>query len=279
MTSLPSHDRVTLVLVTDGKTVIELNGKTKTLIAPCVLCLSEQDKLAVIEHKRMYAQSFSLSPSYVKNRTTYKTVKDGAASSGEELLHDVLFLFYHRDANYDGVLDLPPDAYIKIFEWIAVIGTEITAQSDGRWTCRVRAYFLRILNMLDEIYAAKGKGTHTDKQSSNVDAVLEYLHTHYMDDITLDMLCRRIHTNRTTLNRSFKERTGQTVIAYLLNYRLRMATELLAHTSLTIDEIARASGFEYDTYLIRQFMAKSGQTPTEYRQESRQKHGIVVYRE
>ena len=97
-----------------------------------------------------------------------------------------------------------------------------------------------------------------------------------MDDITLEMLCRQTHTNRTTLNRNFKERTGQTVIAYLLNYRLRVATELLAHTGLTIDEIARASGFIYDTYLIRQFTAKTGQTPTEYRQEARRKYGIVI---
>ena len=109
--------------------------------------------------------------------------------------------------------------------------------------------------------------------------VLEYLHTHYMDEITLDTLCRQIHTNRTTLNKSFKERTGQTVIAYLLAYRLRVATELLAHTGLTIDEIARASGFIYDTYLIRQFTDKTGQTPIEYRQEARKKYSIVAHKE
>ena len=66
------------------------------------------------------------------------------------------------------------------------------------------------------------------------------------------------------------------MIAYLLDYRLRVATELLAHTGLTIDEIASATGFMYGTYLIRQYMAKTGKSPTEYRQEARMKYNIVV---
>ena len=115
-----------------------------------------------------------------------------------------------------------------------------------------------------------------NKHRTNVDATLEHLHTYYMDEITLETLCRQLHTNRTTLNKNFKERTGQTVIAYLLGYRLRVATELLAHTSLTIDEIACATGFMYGTYLIRQFEAKAKQTPTEYRREARKNNHIVV---
>ena len=276
LTGFPYHDRVTLVLITDGKAVVSINGETKTLIAPCVLCLSEHDKMEVIENKRLYAQSFSLMPSYLKNRKTYKMIKNNEIPSNEKMFVDVLHLFYHRDVYYNGVLDLPPAVYIKIFEWMGIIGTEINAQSDGRWTCRVRAYFLRILNLLDEIYENRNKKIEINKQASNVDTVLEYLHTHYMDDITLEMLCKQTHTNRTTLNKNFKERTGQTVIAYLLNYRLRVATELLAHTGLTIDEIARLAGFIYDTYLIRQFTAKTGQTPTEYRTEARQKYGIII---
>jgi len=269
LNGLPYYNRLTLVLITDGKAVVSIHGEAKTFIAPCILCLSEQDKIEIIENRRLYAQSFSFNPSYLlKNRMTYKQIKNSET--------DVLHLFYHRNDYYNGVLDLPQDFYIKILEWMSVIGIEITAQSDSRWTCRVRAYFLRVLNMLDEIYSSKD--IKINKQTSNVDEILEYLHTHYMEDISLEMLCRQTHTNRTTLNKNFKERTGQTVIAYLLDYRLRIARELLAHTGLTIDEIARAAGFIYDTYLIRQFAAKSGQTPTEYRQEARRKYGITVYK-
>ena len=273
---LPHCGCVTIVLVTDGKAVISMNGDTKSIVAPCVLCVSEQDRIEVIENKRLYSQSFSLDPSYLRNRKTYRVKKKNAALPEEEQLVDVLKLFFYRDADYSGIIDLTPDAYIRIFEWMAVIGTEIAAQSDGRWTCRIRAYFLRIINLIDDILDSKVMRLPANKAHSNVDVVLEYFHTHYMEEITLDKLCRQIHSNRTTLNKSFKNRTGQTTIAYLLGYRLRVATELLAHTGLTIDEIARASGFSYDTYLIRQFTIKTGQTPTEYRQKAREKYNIVI---
>ena len=100
-----------------------------------------------------------------------------------------------------------------------------------------------------------------------------------MEELSLETLCKNLHTNRTTLNKSFKERTGQTVFAYLLDYRLRVAHELLAHTSLTIGEVAHSIGFIYDTYLIKQFIAKTGKSPTEYRNETRKRNGIIIHKE
>lgn len=89
------------------------------------------------------------------------------------------------------------------------------------------------------------------------------------------MLCNLTHMNRTSLNKIYKERTGKTVIDdYLIYYRLRIARELLNYTSLTLDEIAHSMGFVYDTYLIRQFTVKMGETPTEYRKNYRNKLDI-----
>ncbi len=35
---------------------------------------------------------------------------------------------------------------------------------------------------------------------------------------------------------------------------------------MSLAEIAEAIGFRYDTYFVKQFKSKIGQTPTEYRQ-------------
>jgi AraC-like DNA-binding protein len=261
---LPGY--IVLALVTDGKAVVTINRKPTTLLAPCVLCLTERDVIEAVENQKLYAQSFSFDLIFLRNRASFKSIKEGGQP---------LNSFYCKDSIIPNVLSLAPDAYIKIHELMAVIGTEIHSQSDSRWTCRVRAYFIRILNMLDEI----NDGRHIERSGtrrSYVDEVLEYLHNHYMEQVTLESLCKRTHTNRTALNANFKARTGRTVIAYLLDYRLRTATELLAHTSLTIGEIAYATGFSSDLYLIKQFTLKSSQTPTEYRTEARRKHNIVV---
>ena len=97
LTELPYQNRVTLVLITDGKAVVSINGETKTLISPCVLCLSERDKIKVIENRRLYAQSFSINPSYLKNRKTYRIIKNGGITPDDEMLSDVLHLFYKPD--------------------------------------------------------------------------------------------------------------------------------------------------------------------------------------
>lgn len=271
---LPFLDRLTIILITDGKANIVLNGNIILIYAPCIICLSARDTLEIIDNSRLYAQSFNFDPAYLlKNRKTFKQIKSEQG--------DVLELFYQRNDSYNGILKLLPQAYIRIFEWFCVIGTEINAQSDGRWTCRIRAYFLQILNLLDEIHANQKNAASFEniKKDSPADKVMEYVHTHYMDDITLSQMCELVHVNRTSLTRLYKERTGQSVIEYLLNYRLRVATELLAHTGLTIDEIARQTGFGYDTYLIRQFTKKNGATPTEYRQAARIKYGIIITKE
>ncbi|WP_339265059.1 helix-turn-helix domain-containing protein [Paenibacillus sp. FSL K6-1330] len=50
---------------------------------------------------------------------------------------------------------------------------------------------------------------------------------------------------------------------------LKVACDLLTHTGMKLDEIARATGFEYDTYFINQFTVKKGISPTKYRNITR----------
>lgn len=274
LTSLPKPDRFTLALVTDGRANVTLNGATAVLKAPCALCLSPNDRLVARGSGFLSAQSFSLSPEFLKMRGTFKLVRGQRAPQTEEAYEkDALSLFVERNEGYLGVLELPPQIAFKAFEWLSVIGTEIIAQSDGQWTCRIRRYFLQIVNLLDRAYEGAGE---SDAERTAADDALEYLHANYMEVVTLDGLCAAVHMNRTTLNRKFRALTGVTAMEYLLNYRLQIAREMLAHTGLTIEEIAQATGFSYGTYLIRRFTARMGMAPTAYRREARKKHNIPI---
>jgi transcriptional regulator GlxA family with amidase domain len=64
-------------------------------------------------------------------------------------------------------------------------------------------------------------------------------------------------------------------MGYLLQYRLKVAGDLLTHTNMSLNEIARATGFEYDTYFIKQFTAKRGVTPGIYRNTTRERAALV----
>ncbi|GIO99787.1 hypothetical protein J14TS5_48730 [Paenibacillus lautus] len=50
-------------------------------------------------------------------------------------------------------------------------------------------------------------------------------------------------------------------MGYLLSHRLKVACDLLTHTGMKLEEIARATGFEFDTYFIKQFTVKKGISP------------------
>lgn len=163
-----------------------------------------------------------------------------------------------------GVISLHADSFLRIQEWLTIIGTETVVQSDGKWTCRIRRYLLQILYLLDDMIVAEfpldGNGLN-----SIVDTCISYIQTNYSQNITQKTLCDLVHTNRTTLNLRFKEQVSMTSIEYLLHYRLKIAKEALSHTRLTIAEISNAVGFSYESYFIRQFRKKVGVTPTVYR--------------
>jgi AraC-like DNA-binding protein len=148
------------------------------------------------------------------------------------------------------------------------MGTETYAQSDGYWTCRIRRYLLQTLYLLDDIYMNRKVPNTIKREKSQVDILLEYIHTNYSNEISLELLTKVANLNRTSLNRKFKEQTGHTAMEYLLMYRLKIACDALSHTNLKLGEIAEAIGFKYDTYFIRQFSARMGVTPMEYRMNS-----------
>jgi len=268
-TSLPMSERVTLALITSGKASFILNGKTVTLTAPCMLLLSQYDHLQLTESSRMAAKSFSFKPTFVNSSLSFERLGINDFSEMEDE-HDrnMMNLFLSRDAYYDGTIDLPPQTYLRISEWLAIIGTETYAQSDGMWTCRIRRYLLQTLYLLDDIYMNRQMPNTIKREKSPTDIVLEFMHTNYSNEITLNSLCDLIHLNRTSLARKFKIQTGHTPMDYLLSYRLKIASDALTHTNLNLSEIAEATGFKYDTYFIRQFTAKIGESPTEYRQKA-----------
>ena len=65
--------------------------------------------------------------------------------------------------------------------------------------------------------------------------------------------------------RMIKERLGSSFSELLLSYKLQKAAQLMADTDLSIDEIARAAGYNNPSGLYKQFFASYGMTPSAYR--------------
>lgn len=74
---------------------------------------------------------------------------------------------------------------------------------------------------------------------------LEYIHNHYGEKITVDILCKEVFLSRSTFLRNFKLVCGISPIEYLNNYRCKKATEQLEFADCSKTEIAHNCGF-YD---------------------------------
>jgi transcriptional regulator GlxA family with amidase domain len=87
--------------------------------------------------------------------------------------------------------------------------------------------------------------------------------------IPLDDLARQVHLAPRTFARLFRDTTGTTPHKWLNCQRVVLAQELLETSKLTIDGIARRTGFGSTDALRQHFTKLVGTTPTNYRRTFR----------
>ena len=111
---------------------------------------------------------------------------------------------------------------------------------------------------------------------SAIDLLLEYMYSHYSENICLDELAELVHLNKSYLIRLFRREVGRTPLDYLTRLRLEQSARLLETTELKISEIAYRCGFESSSYFIRRFHKIYAQTPDQYRERHRIRTGELI---
>ncbi len=98
-----------------------------------------------------------------------------------------------------------------------------------------------------------------------VNSVLEYIHNHYTEDISLNDLTAIAHMSKEHLCRLFKKSTGQSPITYLKQYRILKSCYYLKETDKKISEVCSLVGFNNVSYFNREFLRVLQTTPSKYR--------------
>lgn len=95
--------------------------------------------------------------------------------------------------------------------------------------------------------------------------VIDYLDANLDRNIRQCDLVRVSNMSATKLKSLFKQFTGRTLTAYILEKKADKAAHLLSDTSLSIDEISNMVGFDTPTGFSTSFKKQIGISPTEYR--------------
>lgn len=100
-----------------------------------------------------------------------------------------------------------------------------------------------------------------------LDAVIDYMHTHYDRNISLSELATQAQMSLHYFARSFKQAVGASPHQYLIQYRIERAKQLLRQNELTIVDIAQRVGFIDQSHFSRHFKNVTGITPRQWLQQ------------
>lgn len=104
-----------------------------------------------------------------------------------------------------------------------------------------------------------------DVKSPVVHQVLNYIHSHYAEELSLKTLGAHYHIHPVYLGQLFLKETGGTFAEYINKYRIERAKELLKGTNHKVHEIARNVGYWEIGYFYKQFRKYVGISPTDFK--------------
>jgi AraC-like DNA-binding protein len=99
---------------------------------------------------------------------------------------------------------------------------------------------------------------------------LAYIHAHYREQLTVEMLAELCNLSKYYFSRLFKRLTQVSVIQYLNRYRVDVAEVLLREGKKNIAEIAWVCGFDDESYFYRCYRKHKGCSPGKTRAEGLQ---------
>ncbi len=244
------HEDIEMITVKTGKMAYSVNGKT--------ILLNAGDTIFVNSNQIHYSMTVDdCTATYVIFVASPEILSTSVAVQMQAILpvtnSPVLPFIRFRNINedteeiYSLMMQLPPirrDAFL------------ITKKFFDIWEIILK--HSKNFGMLNE-------QIQTDAYTGSFKAMMYFIQQQYQNPVSLDDICQSGNVSRSLCNRIFHKYVGDSPVNYLLNFRIRKVAEYLRTTSLSLSEIAVATGFNGTSYMSEMFKKSFGISPREYR--------------
>ena len=109
------------------------------------------------------------------------------------------------------------------------------------------------------------------KYSKPIFDIVNYISSHYYENITLESLAKKFFLHPVYISRAFKKNLNLSLSDFLKTVRIREAALLLQNSDLSITQIAEKTGFHSPTSFCRTFKTTMMMTPLQYRKSHENK--------
>jgi AraC-like DNA-binding protein len=150
------------------------------------------------------------------------------------------------------------------------------------YTQKHKGYYLEfnsvVFHLLHRLFLEFGQSNVTQsvivpeekEYIAKISQVVDYVKTHYMEQISLDDVSQIACYNKQYFTRIFKKHMKTTFLEYLNEVRIRHIFEELIYTDVSISEIAERNGFTNNKNFQKVFRKCYGCTPSEMRKKHRE---------
>lgn len=129
----------------------------------------------------------------------------------------------------------------------------------SEWRTLLCSMIMERFELLERTRRTVAPGVYTE--------VIDYVRSHYTEQINLKKVAEKFFMNASYLGRAFQKAVGVSFNEYVNQLRITEAKRLLVQTDKLIYEIANQVGFTESSYFVVKFTQEVGKSPTEYRNE------------
>ena len=248
-----THDYIEAVYMCAGETIHIINGKEIKLKEGELLFLGQNARQEILPAgEGDIAVNFIIQPSFFD-----KTLEMLGAEETpiKNFLLNSLFDGENRGYLHFKVAGvLPVQNLIENLIWTLLHNTS-NKRNINQTTMGL--LFMQLLNHTDKL-------VYESREDAAIMDIFRYIEGNYKDG-SLGEAAKLLHYDFYWLSHEIKDRTGKTYTEHLQEKRLSQAAFLLKNTTLSVEDVAIAVGYENKSYFHRIFTARFETTPKKYR--------------